>query len=170
MDGPPAQSLGVEPVDPDVMRGPPMDAKKPVVSGTLLKRVFSSAALVCAGTLWVFAREMEDNTLSARDTTMAFTTFVLFDLFNALSCRSEGKSIFTIGLFSNTFFLVACGASLAGQLAVIYFPPLQSIFQTEALSLADWQLILALTSSVFWIDELRKLIFAPKPPVVQKVD
>ena len=33
-------------------------------------------------------------------------------------------------------FLIAVGGSLVGQLLVIYFPPLQSIFQTEALEFA----------------------------------
>lgn len=71
---------------------------------------------------------------TARDTTMTFTCFVFFDMFNALSCRSQTKSIFTIGLWSNKMFLVAVALSVIGQMLVIYFPPLQRVFQTEALS------------------------------------
>ena len=41
--------------------------------------------------------------------------------------------MFEIGLFSNKMFLGAVVGSLIGQLLVIYFPPLQSVFQTEAL-------------------------------------
>ncbi len=52
------------------------------------------------------------------------------------SCRSQDKSIFTLGLFRNTAFVWAVGGSLVGQLGVIYFPPLQRIFQTEALYLS----------------------------------
>ncbi len=66
-------------------------------------------------------------------------------------------SIFTIGLFSNVFFLYAVGGSLIGQLLVIYFPPLQSVFQTEALYFSDLVQITLLTSTVFWVDEIRKL-------------
>lgn len=90
---------------------------------------------------------------------MTFTCFVFFDMFNALSCRSQvrsrvynldeetqvsrdsmvlrlfqTKSIFTIGLWSNKMFLVAVTLSVIGQMLVIYFPPLQRIFQTEALT------------------------------------
>jgi magnesium-transporting ATPase (P-type) len=101
---------------------------------------------------------------------MTFTTFVFFDMFNALrlemkqtlhfawrrlhsvaqlrkilrcayrsipiptSCRSSEKSLWEIGFFSNPFFLYAVGGSILGQLAVIYIPFLQEIFQTEALS------------------------------------
>jgi len=100
---------------------------------------------------------MLDGEVTPRDATMTFTTFVFFDLFNALSCRSQSKSIFEIGLFSNQTFLIAVGLSLVGQLLVIYFPPLQSVFHTEALSFGDIMSITLLASSVFWIDEMRKL-------------
>lgn len=78
---------------------------------------------------------MSDNMITKRDTTMTFTCFVFFDMFNALSCRSQTKSVFTIGLFSNKMFLIAVTGSVLGQLAVIYFQPLQMVFQTEALTL-----------------------------------
>lgn len=77
---------------------------------------------------------MSDMKITPRDTTMTFTCFVLFDMFNALSCRSQSKSIFSIGFFANKMFLLAVSLSLIGQLLVIYFPPLQMVFQTEALT------------------------------------
>jgi hypothetical protein len=66
-----------------------------------------------------------------RDTTMTFTCFVFFDMFNALSSRSQTKSIFSIGLFSNKFFLLSVGGSIFGQFLVVYFPPLQRVFQVS---------------------------------------
>lgn len=83
---------------------------------------------------------MRDGKVTPRDTTMTFTCFVFFDMFNALSCRSQTKFIFEIGLFSNRFFLVAVVLSILGQLAVIYLPPLQYVFQTEALSISGKQI------------------------------
>lgn len=58
------------------------------------------------------------------------------------------------------------GGSLFGQLLVIYFPPLQSVFQTEALHLTDLLLIVGLTSTIFWVDEFRKRrsLWAPRTP------
>eukprot|EP01135_Chromosphaera_perkinsii_P007836 Nk52_evm28s1020 gene=Nk52_evmTU28s1020 len=156
MDGPPAQSLGVEPVDPDVMRKPPRKMNEPVVSMELLQKVFASAILIVVGTLFVFVREMSDGEVTRRDTTITFTTFVMFDMFNALSCRSAEKSLMEIGLFSNKMFLYAVGGSLIGQILVIFFPPLQEVFQTEALSFQDLLFITILTSSVMWMDEARK--------------
>ena len=73
---------------------------------------------------------MEDGQMTARDTTMTFTCFVFFDMFNALSSRSQERLILTeVGLASNRFFVVAVALSVLGQLAVIYLPPLQYIFQ-----------------------------------------
>lgn len=53
-------------------------------------------------------------------------------------------------------FLLAVGFSLVGQLMVIYFPPLQMVFQTEALTGWDLVFLVTLTSSVFIVSELKK--------------
>ncbi|TMW58633.1 hypothetical protein Poli38472_010192 [Pythium oligandrum] len=157
MDGPPAQSLGVEPVDHDVMKEGPRAKDADIITRTMIKRILTSATFIVCGTLYVFYNELAiDGSISRRDRTMSFTTFVMFDMFNALSCRSDDKSVFEIGLFSNTFFAFAVGASLVGQLLVIYFPPLQATFQTEALSLNDLLYVCSIASSVLVFDEARK--------------
>lgn len=145
MDGPPAQSLGVEPMDPDVLKQGPRRPKDSILNPRLIIHVVISASLIVFGTLFVFYREMSvDNLVTPRDTTMTFTCFVLFDMFNALSCRSQTKSVFTLGLFKNNMFVLAVGLSLIGQLLVIYFPPLQQVFQTEALYFSGKSFILNL--------------------------
>ncbi|XP_074594855.1 secretory pathway calcium atpase isoform X2 [Brevipalpus obovatus] len=156
MDGPPAQSLGVEPVDPDVLKQPPRDVKQPMITKHLIVNVLSSAAIIISGTLFIFMYEMSDNIVTPRDTTMTFTCFVLFDMFNALSCRTQIKSVFSIGLFSNKPFLISVAASLVGQLLVIYAPPLQKIFITEALSIVDLISLTGLASTVFIFSEVKK--------------
>lgn len=159
MDGPPAQSLGVEAVDKDVMNRPPRRRNDAVLTKPLVTRVLTQAFIIMAGTMMIYTHEMlEDGQVTRRDTTMTFTCFVLFDMFNALSCRSESKSVLRgeMGLFSNVLFNWAVSLSLAGQLLVIYFPWLQEVFQTEALGLGDLVKLVVLCSSVFWADELRK--------------
>ncbi|CAG9089011.1 unnamed protein product [Plutella xylostella] len=158
MDGPPAQSLGVEPVDHEVVTRAPRDTKRRIISRGLLINVLMSAAIIIAGTLWVFNREMSDNKITPRDTTMTFTCFVLFDMWNALSCRSQSKSIFAIGLCANKMFLLAVSLSLLGQALVVYCPPLQKIFVTEALTGHDLIFLVCLTSSVFFASEIKKVI------------
>ncbi|ETI19262.1 hypothetical protein G647_09094 [Cladophialophora carrionii CBS 160.54] len=176
MDGPPAQSLGVEPVDPRVMTQPPRPRNANVLTKRLIRRVLTSASIIMMGTLFIYLREMVDiddpnvdptlinstplrvRTVTKRDTTMTFTTFVLFDMFNALTCRSETKSVLfgEIKLFGNKMFNYAVAGSLAGQLCVIYLPFLQRVFQTEALSPWDLFSLVCMTSTVWLADEVRK--------------
>ena len=158
MDGPPAQSLGVEPVDPAVMSRPPRPRGARVLTRALIQRVLTSASIIMLGTLMIYIREMTIEGVTARDTTMTFTCFVFFDMFNALTCRSEGKSVLRgeMALFGNKMFNFAVGGSLLGQMAVVYFPPLQRIFQTEGLFFSDILFLACVASTVFWADEGRK--------------
>ncbi|KAI5949568.1 PMR1 [Candida jiufengensis] len=161
MDGPPAQSLGVEPVDHEVMNKPPRKRDDKILTNSLLKRVLQSAIIIIIGTLYIFIKEMTDGEVTARDTTMTFTCFVFFDMFNALACRSYTKSIFQMGL-NNQMFNFAVLGSLVGQFCAIYIPFFQSIFQTESLSLGDILHLLILTSTVFIADEIRKFLLRRK--------
>jgi Ca2+-transporting ATPase len=160
MDGPPAQSLGVETVDPDVMNRPPRKRNDPVLTTKLIQRVLTSAAIIMVGTMITYRQQMADGIVTRRDTTMTFTCFVFFDMFNALSCRSESKSVLRgeVGLFSNNLFNWAVSLSIVGQLLVIYLPWLQEVFQTEALGLGDLVRLVMLCSTVFLADELRKYL------------
>ncbi|XP_056141547.1 calcium-transporting ATPase type 2C member 1 isoform X3 [Lampris incognitus] len=158
MDGPPAQSLGVEPVDRDVIRKPPRNVRDSIITRSLIIKVLVSALIIVCGTLFVFWRELRDNVITPRDTTMTFTCFVFFDMFNALSSRSQTRMVHEMGLCSNRMFCYAVLGSIMGQLLVIYFPPLQSIFQTESLSLLDLLFLLALTSSVCVVSEVIKKV------------
>lgn len=56
--GPPAQSLGVEPVDHEVLKRKPRDTSRRIISRAVLLSVLLSAAIIIAGTLWVFNREV----------------------------------------------------------------------------------------------------------------
>jgi P-type Ca2+ transporter type 2C len=182
MDGPPAQSLGVEPVDPRVMTQPPRPRNANVLTARLIRRVLTQAAVIMLGTFFMYIHEMGEGdpstasesgisagnaslTVTRRDTTMTFTTFVLFDMFNALTCRSESKSVLLgeLKLFGNNMFNYAVAGSLFGQLCVIYLPFLQRVFQTEAVGFWDIVHLIGMTSSVFWVDEVRK-VWAKKGP------
>ncbi|ORZ28671.1 PMR1-type calcium-transporting P-type ATPase [Lobosporangium transversale] len=162
MDGPPAQSLGVEPVDDDVMKKPPRARDAAILTPLLIRRVLTSAMIIVVGTMFVYVHEMTDGHVTARDTTMTFTTFVFFDMFNALACRSEKKSIFSVGFTTNKMFNFSVMGSILGQFLVIYMPFFQTVFQTEALTLTDLLGITLLTSSVFWAEEARKFFGVKK--------
>uniref|UniRef100_A0A669R0T1 Calcium-transporting ATPase n=1 Tax=Phasianus colchicus TaxID=9054 RepID=A0A669R0T1_PHACC len=176
MDGPPAQryknltellitasslwkgcSLGVEPVDKDTIKQPPRCITDTILSKSLILKIFMSALIIISGTLFVFWKENPKGGITPRTTTMTFTCFVFFDLFNALTCRSQTKLILEIGFFRNRMFLYSVLGSFLGQLAVIYVPPLQKIFQTENLGVLDLLFLTGLASTVFIVSELVKL-------------
>ena len=159
MDGPPAQSLGVEPVDGKILTAKPRKADDPIVTRALLLRAVSSAALIVLLTLGVFAHELsDDGKVSRRDTTMTFMMFVNCDLFNAYVCRSAERCFYELNVMGNPAFLWAVGGSIFGQLLVIYWPPLQEVFQTESLSPTDLFTIILLSSSILALDTLRKKV------------
>jgi P-type Ca2+ transporter type 2C len=159
MDGFPAQSLGVEPVDPAILQAKPRKADDPIVTRALLLRAITSAALIVFLTLKVFSNELDDGAVNRRDTTMTFMTFCNCDLFNAYVCRSADKAFYEMDFFGNTTFLWAIGGSFVGQLLVVYWGPLQEVFQTEELTFFDLLYILLLSSSVLILDTLRKKFF-----------
>lgn len=70
MDGPPAQSLGVEPVDPGIMKKPPRSRGANILSSSLVSRVLTAAALVVFGTMFIYVSELEDGQVTNRDATM----------------------------------------------------------------------------------------------------
>ena len=51
-------SLGVEPVDHDVIKQPPRKVKDPIITKSLIINILISACIIVSGTLWVFWREV----------------------------------------------------------------------------------------------------------------
>lgn len=64
MDGPPAQSLGVEPLDPDIISLPPRNVKEPMITRELIFNVLISSAIIIIGTMFVFIKEVNLFTLN----------------------------------------------------------------------------------------------------------
>jgi Ca2+-transporting ATPase len=90
--------------------------------------------------------------------TMVFTTLCLAQMGNALAVRSEKYSLFSIGVFSNPALVGAVLLTFALQLAVVYVPFLQAIFQTVALSPLELAICLGASTLVFWAVEAVKWI------------
>ena len=88
---------------------------------------------------------------------MAFTTLMMFQLFNVFNARSDERSAFD-GLFTNHWLWAAIGLSLLLHVAVVYVPFLQQAFSTVSLSAGDWLVCAAVASSVLWLRELSKAV------------
>ncbi|WP_394618921.1 cation-translocating P-type ATPase [Lentzea sp. JNUCC 0626] len=154
-DGPPALALGLEPARRSVMREPPRRRGAHILSRRRLGRIVLSAVVMVSGTLAVHHHGLERGAGVAH--TLAFTTFVLFQLVNILNVRDESDSAFGPMLFRNGKLWTAMGAVLVLQICAVHVPAAQSVFGTEALTGADWVLAAAVASSVLWTEELVKL-------------
>ncbi len=161
-DGAPALALGLDPADQEVMQKPPRPAGEPVVTRRMWSGIFLVAVVMAAGTLSVLDASLPGGLIEGSGNmryaqTMAFTTLMLFQLFNVFNARSDERSAFQ-GLFTNAWLWAAIGLAIALQLAVVYVAVLQQAFSTAALSLADWLLCTAVASSVLWLRELSKAV------------
>ena len=88
---------------------------------------------------------------------MAFTTLMLFQLFNAFNCRSTSRSAFD-GFFDNKWLIAAVALSLFANVLVIYVPFLQAAFHTVALSAFDWLIATGVASTLLVGMELVKWV------------
>jgi len=157
-DGLPALALGYDPMEPDVMQKLPRSRNASLLDrGTMANFVFLGA-IIAAGTLCVFASELPYGAVKAQ--TMAFTTIVMFEMFNAFNFRSLDKSLFRVGVFKNKWLWAAVASSVALQLVAVYVPFLQPAFGTVPLGLFDWMKIVAVSCTVFIAVEIKKLVCA----------
>ena len=170
-DSGPALALGVEPADHDVMLRPPRDPRSRVITGRMWFDIVFVGAIMAVGTLLVMDWELPGGLIDVGDAagrglrhaqTMAFTTLVFYQLFNAFNARFEDRSAFH-QLFANRWLWLAVLGSTALQLAVVHVPFLQRAFRTAPLAPRDWLLCLAVASSVLWLVELKKLVMRPTP-------
>jgi len=155
-DGAPALALGVEPTDPDVMMQKPRKSSENIISFSHLFELIAVGIIMAAGTLFVFNSSLNISGSARYASTMAFTTIVMFQLFNVLNFKSEKKSIFKVGLFSNIWLVIAILSSLLLQLIVIY-TPLSVYLKTAALDWQSWGVIILVSSTVLMFGELKKL-------------
>jgi len=95
--------------------------------------------------------------------TMAFTTLILFQLFDVYNCRSRWRSAFN-GFFENRWLIAAVALSLFTHVLVIYVPVLQAAFHTVALSTFDWLIATGIAATLLIGMELAKLVLRTKRP------
>ena len=155
MDGPPALTLGLEPIRDDLMSRKPTARTESIVSRGMLSRICVNGVFTCL----VCLAQMKWNFLgieAAEVSTAVFTMFVLFQLFNAFNCRELGdKSIFP-NLLKNKLMLVAFAVAFCLQILITQFGG--AVFGTVPLEFFDWLKVTALALSVVALDEIVKLL------------
>jgi Ca2+-transporting ATPase len=168
-DGPPALALGVDPADEGLMERPPRPVGEPVITPPMWRGIVFVGVVMAAGTLLVLDASLPGGFVDGdRDLpyaqTMAFTTLMLFQIFNVFNARSDDRSAF-VHLFTNAWLWTAVAVSVVLQVVVVYVPFLQKAFGTLPLSAGDWLFSVAVASSVLWVREASKaLLSATHPP------
>ncbi|HME86848.1 MAG TPA: calcium-translocating P-type ATPase, SERCA-type [Candidatus Nanoarchaeia archaeon] len=151
-DGLPALALGVDPPEKDIMLRKPRK-RNGIINGTRWIYIFGIGILMMFGTLALYQKYLPQGESYAQ--TIAFTTLVLFQLFNAFNLRSTTRSFFAQNPFGNIWLIGAVLASLLLQLAVLY-TPLSTYFNTVALTTMDWLYVVVTAFSVIMFGELVK--------------
>jgi Ca2+-transporting ATPase len=159
-DGPPALALGIDPKDPGVMERPPRPRGTGVLTTEDWWRLGAIGLVMMVGTIAVLDAYYPGGliTLYATGTapnladeaharTMAFTTLMMFQLFNVYNCRSTWRSAFN-GLFENVWLIGAVALSLFTHVLVIYVPFLQTAFHTVPLSMFDWAIVTGVAATL----------------------
>lgn len=158
MDGPPALTLGLEPVSDDLMKNKPTARNESIVSAKMMRRiavngVYMSAVCLCQH-IFNFLGVPAGN--EAMMSSVVFTLFVIFQLFNAFNCRELGKNSIFKRLLKNKLMLLSFAVTFALQIIITQFGGL--FFDTVALSALMWLKIIALAFSIILLNELVKLI------------
>ena len=159
-DAAPALALGMDPVDPSVMRRPPRPRTERIVDRRMQRGIAVVGVTMAVVTLLMFdlvaAGGLVDGDGSIDDArTAAFTVLVFAQIFNAFSARSDVVSA-RHTWSSNRLLLWAAALSVVLQIGVVHLPPLNDAFSTTPLSAADWVACVALASAVLWVAEIRK--------------
>lgn len=176
-DALPALALGVDPGDEGVMKQKPRDPKESFFAGGGGFRAVFGGFLIGTLTLVAFylglaeygytlTSEYIPEDVMRNGRTMAFVVLASSQLFYAFAKRSETRSIFQIGLFSNKYLIGAVIAGLLLQFIAITVPFLAEAFGVHSLSARDWVVVIVLGLVPLFINEIVKIFMragAAKP-------
>ncbi|MBL8927636.1 MAG: HAD-IC family P-type ATPase [Pseudonocardia sp.] len=160
MDGPPAMSLGVDPVSPDAMRRPPRPARERILTRPRLIRILLASAVMATGTLTVLATAPGPEPQLGVPTvagTMAFATFVFFQVFNLLNVRSDLRSALSRETLENRSAFAATAAVIVLLVLIVEMDVLHGFMTTTDLTSGQWLACVAIGSAVLWVGELVKI-------------
>lgn len=161
-DTAPALALGVDPPPDDVMDQPPRRTADRMIDRDMWVGIVWVGTIMALVTLAALDLGLDGGLLGGSGDiddgrTMAFTTLVLAQLFNAFNARSDRVSAFH-HLFTNGYLWGAIALSVGLQVAVVHLSLLNEAFGTTPLDAGRWLTCVGLASVVLWADEAKKLI------------
>ncbi len=154
----PALALGVDKTKEDVMNNPPRNPKESIFVKSDKIQLIINGVLIGGITLFAFKlgeRLYPDSLIHAQ--TMAFVVLSVSQLFLSLSLRSNTKSAFSLGLFSNKYLVYSILLGIFLQVIIISISFIANIFKVTHLLLYDWIVVILVSLIPFAINEILKL-------------
>jgi Ca2+-transporting ATPase len=130
--------LAFEPKEPGIMQRRPRDPAAPILSRELISRILMVGTLLVGAAYGLFAVERSGGASLEAARTVAVTTFVVVELAYLFNCRSLREPLSAIGAFTNRWVWIGSAAMITSQLAIVYLPAGQLLFDTEAIGLDSW--------------------------------
>jgi len=151
--------ISFEPHELDVMLRPPRVADRPILDGFGVWRVVFVGLALLALTLWAFfwmkSRDASDHLARA----VAVNALVIGQIFYLLNSRYKVDSSLSLkALLGNKYLGLGIAAVVILQLLFTYAPPLQALFDTEAVPLSVWPWLLLGGLVFFFVVEAEKFI------------
>lgn len=159
----PALALGLEKIEPDIMKRKPRDPKEGIFAGGMGFDVFFQGLIVTVLVLisYVVGHRIESGVWafvnSPDGTTMAFLTLSMVEIFHSLNMRSRRGSIFTLHSH-NKFLYRAMIVSLILTTVVIEVPFIAAAFKFTPIDLEEYAIALGLAVLIIPIMEVVKAI------------
>lgn len=154
----PALALGVDKTKEDVMNNPPRNPKESIFIRSDKIQLIINGILIGGITLFAFKlgeRLYADSLIHAQ--TMAFVVLSVSQLFLSLSLRSNTKSAFSLGIFSNKYLVYSILLGIFLQVIIISISFIANIFKVTPLLLYDWIVVILVSLIPFAINEILKL-------------
>lgn len=156
----PALALGVEPIDPDIMKQKPVKSKNSILSGGMgynicVEGCFIGVISLLAFVIGIKFFDTTANPIIGR--TMAFCVLSLSQIVHAFNVRSE-KSFFKYGLLRNPHMSISFIVCLILQLSVVSIPSIANVFKTIPLNFTQWTVVSLLSVSILVLVEIEKYI------------
>jgi P-type Ca2+ transporter type 2C len=160
-DGLPALALAMDPIDPDIMKRPPRRANEAFMDRSFFV-MMSLTGVLTAGVcfaVYLYALRYE-NLEMAR--TQAFATLVYAEILRSFGCRSDSKTIWEIGIFSNVKLALVAILAIGFQLSIHHNQALEKFLKSSEISWTDCFVLLAIGAIPFVVLEGIKVLRRPK--------
>ena len=151
--------ISFEPHELDVMNRPPRAVDRPILTGFGIWRVVFVGLALLAVTLWAFFWMKSQGASDQLARTVAVNMITIGQVFYLLNSRYllDSSLSFTAHL-GNKYLPLGIGAVVVMQALFTYAPPLQRLFDTEAIPLRVWPWLFLAGLVFFLIVEGEKLI------------